>query len=230
MGWSTQQLADLAGVTLRSIRHYHQAGVLAEPPRKSNGYKEYQLEHLLTVLKIKRLTSIGLSLKNAQQVLQDSSRGEEMLEELESELESEIARLQRVREEVVALRTMHLPPQLPTSLVSEYGLDLADATDGEVELAFLIQHLEDTDVSDIDIEDPELIEVGAQFRELSDDSTESEKAALVARIVAVTRQFVEGHETVQLSSSQEQAINAAVTEYLNPAQVDVIARAIQEFE
>lgn len=33
-------MARLAGVTVRTLRHYHQVQVLAEPPRTSNGYRE----------------------------------------------------------------------------------------------------------------------------------------------------------------------------------------------
>ena len=41
MAWSTRQLADLTGVTLRSIRHWHDVGLLPAPERLSNGYKQY---------------------------------------------------------------------------------------------------------------------------------------------------------------------------------------------
>ena len=40
MAWSTRQLADLTGVTLRSIRHWHDVGLLPDPERRSNGYKQ----------------------------------------------------------------------------------------------------------------------------------------------------------------------------------------------
>ncbi len=62
VGWSTNQLADLAGTTLRTIRHYHEVGLLAEPERQANGYKSYGVPHLVRVLRIKRLTGLGLSL------------------------------------------------------------------------------------------------------------------------------------------------------------------------
>jgi DNA-binding transcriptional MerR regulator len=35
------ELADLAGVTVRTIRHYHAKGLLAEPPRDPSGYRRY---------------------------------------------------------------------------------------------------------------------------------------------------------------------------------------------
>jgi hypothetical protein len=31
MAWSTRELAELAGTTLRAVRHYHEVGLLAEP-------------------------------------------------------------------------------------------------------------------------------------------------------------------------------------------------------
>lgn len=33
------QLAAYAGVTIKAVRHYHQRGLLAEPPRDASGYR-----------------------------------------------------------------------------------------------------------------------------------------------------------------------------------------------
>ncbi|NEE29361.1 MerR family transcriptional regulator, partial [Streptomyces sp. SID7982] len=61
-GWSTSQLADLAGTTERAVRHYHQVGLVPEPERRANGYKRYGVRHLVRVLRIRRLSRLGLSL------------------------------------------------------------------------------------------------------------------------------------------------------------------------
>jgi len=37
------ELAAIAGVTTRTVRHYHRIGLLPEPERQSNGYREYSL-------------------------------------------------------------------------------------------------------------------------------------------------------------------------------------------
>jgi DNA-binding transcriptional MerR regulator len=37
------ELAGLVGISTRAIRHYHHVGLLAEPARKANGYREYSL-------------------------------------------------------------------------------------------------------------------------------------------------------------------------------------------
>lgn len=62
MAWSTREVADLAGASVRAVRHYHEIGLLKEPERGANGYKHYGTSHLLRVLRIKRLTTLGFSL------------------------------------------------------------------------------------------------------------------------------------------------------------------------
>ena len=49
----SNELAKLAGVTVRTLRHYHAIGLLDEPPRQANGYRDYRPEDLLRVLRIR---------------------------------------------------------------------------------------------------------------------------------------------------------------------------------
>ena len=37
MPWSTREIADLAGTSLRAVRHYHEVGLLDEPERHGSG-------------------------------------------------------------------------------------------------------------------------------------------------------------------------------------------------
>lgn len=39
------ELAAAVGVTTRTVRHYHHLGLLPEPERLSNGYRNYTLRH-----------------------------------------------------------------------------------------------------------------------------------------------------------------------------------------
>lgn len=39
------EIAALAGVTPRTVRHYHHLGLFPEPARLPNGYREYGLQH-----------------------------------------------------------------------------------------------------------------------------------------------------------------------------------------
>ncbi|GAA2088011.1 MerR family transcriptional regulator [Actinomadura alba] len=62
------ELADLAGVTTRTVRHYHHCGLLPEPARRSNGYRVYGLRDALELVRIRRLTELGLSLDEVRDV------------------------------------------------------------------------------------------------------------------------------------------------------------------
>ncbi|MEU6696234.1 MerR family transcriptional regulator [Pseudonocardia sp. NPDC046786] len=65
MAWSTREIAELAGTTARSVRHYHQVGLLPEPERRSNGYKQYGVTHLIRLLRIKRLVDLGVGCRRS---------------------------------------------------------------------------------------------------------------------------------------------------------------------
>lgn len=56
------QLATYAGVTVRAIRHYHERGLLAEPPRDASGYRRYDARAAITLATIKTLTDAGVPL------------------------------------------------------------------------------------------------------------------------------------------------------------------------
>jgi hypothetical protein len=53
------ELADVVGVTTRAVRHYHPLGLLPEPERRANGYREYGLRHAVVPARIRRLTELG---------------------------------------------------------------------------------------------------------------------------------------------------------------------------
>lgn len=53
------ELAGLVGISARAIRHYHRIGLLAEPARKANGYREYSLRDAVELARVRRLTGGG---------------------------------------------------------------------------------------------------------------------------------------------------------------------------
>lgn len=69
MAWSTRELAELAGVSPRAIRHWHDMRILPVPSRRANGYKQYGNGHLVRVLRIKRLTDLGFRLEQIGELL-----------------------------------------------------------------------------------------------------------------------------------------------------------------
>ena len=82
------ELAGLVGTSTRAIRHYHRIGLLAEPARKANGYREYSLRDAVELARVRRLTELGLSLDEVGDALAgDASRDlVEILRELDTDL------------------------------------------------------------------------------------------------------------------------------------------------
>ena len=84
------ELAGLVGISTRAIRHYHRIGLLAEPARTANGYRDYSLRDAVELARVRRLTELGLSLDEAGDALAgDAGRD---LAEIVRELDADLAR------------------------------------------------------------------------------------------------------------------------------------------
>ncbi len=63
------QLADYVGVTVRAVRHYHQRGLLPEPGRDASGYRRYDAEAVISLIRIKALADAGVPLARIRELL-----------------------------------------------------------------------------------------------------------------------------------------------------------------
>jgi DNA-binding transcriptional MerR regulator len=70
---SPSKLAGLVGISTRAIRHYRRIGLLAEPARKANGYREYSLRDAVELARVRRLTELGLTLDEVGDALADDA-------------------------------------------------------------------------------------------------------------------------------------------------------------
>ncbi|GHH39820.1 MerR family transcriptional regulator [Lentzea cavernae] len=111
------ELAELAGVTVRTLRHYHQIGLLPEPPRSTGGYRHYDVGHLVRLLRITRMTALGLPLSALPAVLDDQAAADELLDELDRQAAADVERLTARRAGIAALRGSGAPPDLPPELL-----------------------------------------------------------------------------------------------------------------
>ncbi|MFE0102232.1 MerR family transcriptional regulator [Streptomyces sp. NPDC059009] len=91
------EIARVVGVTTRAIRHYHHLGLLPEPERRPNGYRDYGVRDALALARIRRLTELGLGLDEVRDVLADDA-GRELAEVL-GELDEDLARQERAIQE-----------------------------------------------------------------------------------------------------------------------------------
>lgn len=96
------ELAALAGVSARAVRHYHRAGVLPEPPRRPNGYRVYGLVDVVRLLRVRRLVELGLPLSDVTDALAGPAVGDvrELLTGLAEDLREQERSLARRRQQV----------------------------------------------------------------------------------------------------------------------------------
>lgn len=112
------ELAAAVGVTTRTVRHYHHQGLLPEPERLSNGYRNYTLRHAVVLARIRRLTELGLGLAEVRDVLADDTEKElvEILQELDEDLARQEAAIHQRRVRLRALLDAdELPAEGPVS-------------------------------------------------------------------------------------------------------------------
>ncbi|MET8215794.1 MerR family transcriptional regulator [Streptomyces hirsutus] len=139
------ELATAVGVTTRTVRHYHHLGLLPEPERRTNGYRDYTLRHAVVLARIRRLTELGLGLAEVRDVLADDA-GKDLVEVL-TELDEDLARQEAaVRDRRARLRTL---------LETEGGL----TAEGPVspELATIFREMPDVSGSPMAAKDREVL-------------------------------------------------------------------------
>jgi DNA-binding transcriptional MerR regulator len=63
------QLAAHVGVTVRAVRHYHARGLLREPARDTSGYRRYDAQAVIDLIRIKTLAEAGVPLARIRRLL-----------------------------------------------------------------------------------------------------------------------------------------------------------------
>ena len=74
-GFSSGELADSAGVSRDTLRHYERKGVLPRPLRGHNAYRQYPPEALQRVQLVRRALSVGFTLDELARVLKVRDAG-----------------------------------------------------------------------------------------------------------------------------------------------------------
>ena len=68
-------LAEAAGVSTDTLRHYERKGVLLPPPRSANGYRRYPVSALERVRLIRSSLAIGFTLDELARILSERDKG-----------------------------------------------------------------------------------------------------------------------------------------------------------
>ncbi|NJQ01292.1 MerR family transcriptional regulator [Streptomyces zingiberis] len=232
MPWSTRELAELASTTVNTVRHYHRLGLLDEPERRANGYKQYGVRHLVRLLRIRRLTELGVPLSRIGEVgTGDRDTTADALRALDAELGATIERLQRARSGIAAILRDGAPADIPAgfepmaSRLSEADRSLILVSTqlyDEGAMADLRQMVENDDIA-----------VNDAFNALPPDADEAARQSLAERIAPDIERNLARYPWLndpagRLAKGERVAREAfveAVTELYTPAQCDVLARA-----
>ena len=104
---SSGELADLAGVSRDTLRHYERKGVLPRPLRGRNAYRQYSPEALQRVQLVRRALSVGFTLDELAKVLRVRDAGGAPCEEVRRlaaqkllEVEDQLRELTVLREDL----------------------------------------------------------------------------------------------------------------------------------
>lgn len=233
MAWSTREIAELAGTSLRAVRHYHDIGLLAEPERRSNGYKQYGVAHLVRLVRIKRLVDLGFSLPQIAAIGEADDHPEEELRALDAELGATIERLQQARAELHLILEHTAPTDLPTEFAEPDKV--AAMSEADRSLVVVVSRVLGprgqqvyTDLINNTPDDP----AATEFDHLSADADESERRHIAERMVPhiqAIRAANPGLEQFRIDAPggerfAQKTIDTAMRELYNPAQLDVLAR------
>lgn len=98
------EVAAYAGVTIRTVRHYHAKGLLPEPMRDHSGYRRYDAATVVELIRIRTLAEAGVPLARVRELLRAGP--EEFaaaIAEIDEQLRAEIQQRRRLRERIARL-------------------------------------------------------------------------------------------------------------------------------
>ena len=232
MAWSTRELADLAGTTVNTVRHYHRSGLLEEPERMSNGYKQYRARHLVRLLQIRRLRDLGVPLAQIEAVgVANGANAAQALLAIDADLAASIERLQRARGEIRAILEGATATDVPAGFEGVAGS--MSGSDRSLMLIYS-QLYDESAMSDLrQMAQGEPDETSAEFDALSADADEATRQRLAEAMAPQLAQHLSDFPWLMqpaehLSKGErvtQETFLETFTELYNEAQLHVLGRA-----
>lgn len=233
MPWSTRELAELAGATVNTIRHYHRLGLLDEPERRYNGYKKYGVRHLVRLLRIRRLADLGVPLSLVGEVSAGGDDTPDALRELDRKLAAGMERMRQARADIAAILGDDAPADAPAGFES-VASHLSEA-DRAILHIYTRLYDEDAmaDLRQMMEVDAAAAEVGDEITALPADADEATRRRLAERLAPTLAQHLVDYPWLSdparhLSKGERvtrRTFIEAVSELYNAAQIDVLAQA-----
>ncbi|MGV8858678.1 MerR family transcriptional regulator [Rhodoglobus sp.] len=232
------EIATIAQVSPRAIRHYHRVGVLPEPARSSNSYRVYSVMDLTRLLRIRRLIHLGFPLHRIAETLRNEP---EVLDSELGALEDDVlGQIDRLHQQLAAIRSARASAS-PDSIVvydtsheavrelwalpgvqgieRDVGLLLASAGDEG-----LLERLREG------LDDPaqlsRIIRLSRRFRSIDEDSSPGDRDSVVSELRRVFAQWSDLVVQPQLS----ELVNSYLKQAFTAPQLDMIATAAERLD
>jgi DNA-binding transcriptional MerR regulator len=126
------EVARYAGVSVRAIRHYHQRGLLAEPARDSSGYRRYDADAVVDLIRIRTLSGAGVPLARIEEMLDaEPEQFSEAVAEIDEALSVKICDLKDHQHRLAELEggdSLFLPVEFGVYLDQLRGLGVSPHT------------------------------------------------------------------------------------------------------
>lgn len=97
------ELAELAGVSRDTLRHYERKGVLSRPVRSPKGYRLYSANLVERVKMIRRTLAVGFTLDEIARIFAERSRGNAPCREVYA---LAATKLENVKERISEMETL----------------------------------------------------------------------------------------------------------------------------
>lgn len=225
------EVAEVAGVTPRTVRYYHSIGVVPEPPRDESGYRRYGGREVIKLVRATRLRALGMPLAQVAEQLSAADADDvsmtDALGTLADELDAEIQRLVATRDrlrELAASEAFDRPVRALTQALQDQGV-LGPAEDlraSEKWAAAVLDALHPAGMPGVLAQasrllgDPTVVAALGELRrrvgKLGAHSSDAEIAAMAAEVAAVLPAGeVDGQVDLGL-------IDLLLTDWLNPTQ------------
>ncbi|GAA1113825.1 MerR family transcriptional regulator [Arthrobacter flavus] len=231
MAWSTRELAGLAATTVNTVRHYHRSGLLEEPNRTSNGYKQYGARHLVRLLQICRLRDLSIPLAQIESMDIGGEAPASALLAVDADLTVSIERLKRARAEIRAILAGTTATDVPSGF--EHLADRLSKPERSLMLV-VSQLYDESAMADLrTMIEAEAEDAGVEFDTLPLDADEAIRQQLAEALAPQLAQHLidyrwltdpKAHFPKGARVTQETLRETAVELY-SKSQLDVLARA-----
>lgn len=227
------QLADYVGVTVRAVRHYHQRGLLQEPERDHSGYRRYDAQAVIDLIRIKTLAEAGVPLARIEELLAaDAEHFTEAVAEIDRSLREQIRELKERRRRVAQLTSgerLFLPPEIAEYLeelraagVSERGVLME--RDGWVMLAAAYPEMAPRWIAHkrADLDDPEYREFYVAYDQAHDWKVDDPRLEALADTMA-------DRFRRQLAAAGDQADELRMEKVLSPEEQKLFSTYVNDY-